>query len=130
MHQVFGYHGTMGKRSLYSNRFKTGRNRALVIVSLVLSLLLLLQSSSSGALTQIDSPPWDNLEEALLDLTDAEGELKLSEMKIDEKERELTELLRAENKEQALEISFLLEMKEAEDLTKSLLLKRSWEGTY
>ena len=65
-------------------------------MSLVLSLLLLLQSSSSGALTQIDSAPWDNLEKALLDLTDAEGELKLSEMKIDEKERELTELLRAE----------------------------------
>ena len=128
MHQVFGYHGTMGKRSLYSNRFKTGRNRALVIVSLVLSLLLLLQSSSSGALTQIDSPPWDNLEKALLDLTDAEGELQLSEMKIDEKERELTELLRAENKEQALEISFLLEMKEAEDLTKKLAIEAFMGG--
>ena len=90
--------------------------------------LLLLQSSSSGALTQIDSPPWDDLEKALLDLTDAEAEFESSEMKIDEKERELTELLRAENKEQALEISFLLEMKEAEDLTKKLAIEAFMGG--
>ena len=98
----------MGKQSLYSDRIKTSRNRALVVVSLVLCPLLLLQSSSSGALIQTDSPPWDDLEEALLQLTAAEAELQLSEMNIDEKEQELTGLLRAENKEEALEICFLL----------------------
>lgn len=118
----------MRKRSLYSNRIKTSRNRALVVVSLVLCPLLLLQSSSSGALIQTDSPPWDDLEKALLQLTDAEAELQLSEMNIDDKERELTGLLRAENKEEALEISFLLEMKEAEDLTRKLAIEAFMGG--
>tara|TARA_Y100000996_G_scaffold392404_1_gene355138 strand:- start:104 stop:928 length:825 start_codon:yes stop_codon:yes gene_type:complete len=90
--------------------------------------LLLLQSSSSGALIQTDSPPWDDLEEALLQLTAAEAELQLSEMNIDEKEQELTGLLRAENKEEALEISFLLEMKEAEDLTRKLAIEAFMGG--
>ena len=118
----------MRKRSLYSNRIKTSRNRALVVASLVLCPLLLLQSSSSGALIQTDSPPWDDLEKALLQLTDAEAELQLSEMNIDDKERELTGLLRAENKEEALEISFLLEMKEAEDLTRKLAIEAFMGG--
>ena len=118
----------MGKQSLYSDRIKTSRNRALVVVSLILCPLLLLQSSSSGALIQTDSPPWDDLEKALLQLTDAEAELQLSEMIIDEKERELTGLLRAENKEEALEISFLLEMKEAEDLTRKLAIEAFMGG--
>ena len=118
----------MRKRSLYSNRIKTSRNRALVVVSLVLCPMLLLQSSSSGALIQTDSPPWDDLEKALLQLTDAEAELQLSEMNIDDKERELTGLLRAENKEEALEISFLLEMKEAEDLTRKLAIEAFMGG--
>ncbi len=118
----------MGKRSLYSDRVKASRNRALVVVPLVLCPLLLLQSSSSGALIQADSPPWDDLEEALLQLTDAEAEFQLSEMNIDEKERELTGLLRAENKEEALEISFLLEMKEAEDLTRKLAIEAFMGG--
>ena len=118
----------MRKRSLYSNRIKTSRNRALVVVSLVLCPLLLLQSSSSGALIQTDSPPWDDLEKALLRLTDAEAELQLSEMNIDDKERELTGLLRTENKEEALEISFLLEMKEAEDLTRKLAIEAFMGG--
>ena len=118
----------MRKRSLYSNRIKTSRNRALVVASLVLCPLLLLQSSSSGALIQTDSPPWDDLEKALLRLTDAEAELQLSEMNIDDKERELTGLLRAENKEEALEISFLLEMKEAEDLTRKLAIEAFMGG--
>ena len=118
----------MGKRSLYSERIKTSRNRALVVGSLVLCPLLLLQSASSGALIQADSPPWDDLEKALLQLTDAEAELQLSEMNIDEKERELTGLLRAENKEEALEISFLLEMKEAEDLTRKLAIEAFMGG--
>ena len=95
---------------------------------LVLCPLLLLQSSSSGALIQADSPPWDDLEKALLQLTDAEAEFQLSEMNIDEKERELTGLLRAENKEEALEISFLLEMKEAEDLTRKLAIEAFMGG--
>ena len=98
------------------------------MVSLVLCPLLLLQSSSSGALIQTDSPPWDDLEKALLQLTDAEAELQLLEMDIDEKERELTGLLRAENKEEALEISFLLEMKEAEDLTRKLAIEAFMGG--
>ena len=118
----------MGKRSLYSNRLKTSRNWTLVVVSLVLCPLLLLQSSSSGALIQTDSPPWDDLEEAPLQLTAAEAELQLSEMNIDEKEQELTGLLRAENKEEALEISFLLEMKEAEDLTRKLAIEAFMGG--
>lgn len=118
----------MGKRSLYSDRVKASRNRALVVVPLVLCPLLLLQSSSSGALIQADSPPWDDLEKALLQLTDAEAEFQLSEMNIDEKERELTGLLRAENKEEALEISFLLEMKEAEDLTRKLAIEAFMGG--
>ena len=118
----------MGKQSLYSDRIKTSRNRALVVVSLVLCPLLLLQSSSSGALIQTDSPPWDDLEKALMQLTDAESELQLSEMNINEKERELTGLLRAENKEEALEISFLLEMKEAEDLTRKLAIEAFMGG--
>ncbi len=118
----------MGKRSLYSDRVKASRNRALVVVPLVLCPLLLLQSSSSGALIQADSPPWDDLEKALLQLTDAEAEFQLSEMKIGEKERELTGLLRAENKEEALEISFLLEMKEAEDLTRKLAIEAFMGG--
>ena len=118
----------MGKRSLYSDRIKVSRNRALVVASLVLCPLLLLQSSSSGALIQTDSPPWDDLEEALLQLTAAEAELQLSEMNIDEKEQELTGLLRAENKEEALEISFLLEMKEAEDLTRKLAIEAFMGG--
>ena len=118
----------MGKRSLYSDRIKASRNRALVVVSLVLCPLLLLQSSSSGALIQADSPPWDDLEKALLQLTDAEAEFQLSEMNIDEKERELTGLLQAENKEEALEISFLLEMKEAEDLTRKLAIEAFMGG--
>ena len=118
----------MRKRSLYSNRIKTSRNRALVVASLVLCPMLLLQSSSSGALIQTDSPPWDDLEKALLQLTDAEAELQLSEMNIDDKERELTGLLRAENKEEALEISFLLEMKEAEDLTRKLAIEAFMGG--
>ena len=118
----------MGKQSLYSDRIKTSRNRALVVVSLILCPLLLLQSSSSGALIQTDSPPWDDLEEALLQLTAAEAELQLSEMNIDEKEQELTGLLRAENKEEALEISFLLEMKEAEDLTRKLAIEAFMGG--
>ena len=118
----------MGKQSLYSDRIKTSRNRALVVASLVLCPLLLLQSSSSGALIQTDSPPWDDLEEALLQLTAAEAELQLSEMNIDEKEQELTGLLRAENKEEALEISFLLEMKEAEDLTRKLAIEAFMGG--
>ena len=118
----------MGKQSLYSDRIKTSRNRALVVVSLVLCPLLLLQSSSSGALIQTDSPPWDDLEEALLQLTAAEAELQLSEMNIDEKEQELSGLLRAENKEEALEISFLLEMKEAEDLTRKLAIEAFMGG--
>ena len=118
----------MGKPSLYSNRLKTSRNWTLVVVSLVLCPLLLLQSSSSGALIQTDSPPWDDLEKALMQLTDAESELQLSEMNIKEKERELTGLLRAENKEEALEISFLLEMKEAEDLTRKLAIEAFMGG--
>ena len=118
----------MGKRSLYSDRVKVSRNRALVVASLVLCPLLLLQSSSSGALIQADSPPWEDLEKALLQLTDAEAEFQLSEMKIGEKERELTGLLRAENKEEALEISFLLEMKEAEDLTRKLAIEAFMGG--
>jgi len=118
----------MGKRSLYSDRVKASRNRALVVVPLVLCPLLLLQSSSSGALIQADSPPWDDLEKALLQLTDAEAEFQLSEMNIDEKERELSGLLRAENKEEALEISFLLEMKEAEDLTRKLAIEAFMGG--
>jgi hypothetical protein len=118
----------MGKRSLYSDRIKVSRNRALVVASLVLCPLLLLQSSSSGALIQADSPPWEDLEKALLQLTDAEAEFQLSEMKIGEKERELTGLLRAENKEEALEISFLLEMKEAEDLTRELAIEAFMGG--
>ena len=118
----------MGKRSLYSDRIKVSRNRALVVASLVLCPLLFLQSSSSGALIQTDSPPWDDLEKALLQLTDAEAELQLSEMNIDDKERELTGLLRAENKEEALEISFLLEMKEAEDLTRKLAIEAFMGG--
>ena len=63
----------MGKGALYSDRIKASRNRALVVVSLVLCPLLLLQYSSSGALIQADSPPWDDLEKALLQLTDAEA---------------------------------------------------------
>ena len=118
----------MGKRSLYSDRIKVSRNRALVVASLVLCPLLFLQSSSSGALIQADSPPWEDLEKALLQLTDAEAEFQLSEMKIGEKERELTGLLRAENKEEALEISFLLEMKEAEDLTRKLAIEAFMGG--
>ena len=118
----------MGKRSLYSDGIKVSRNRALVVASLVLCPLLLLQSSSSGALIQADSPPWEDLEKALLQLTDAEAEFQLSEMKIGEKERELTGLLRAENKEEALEISFLLEMKEAEDLTRKLAIEAFMGG--
>ena len=118
----------MGKQSLYSDRIKTSRNRALVVASLVLCPLLLLQSSSSGALIQADSPPWEDLEKALLQLTDAEAEFQLSEMNIDEKEQELTGLLRAENKEEALEISFLLEMKEAEDLTRKLAIEAFMGG--
>ena len=118
----------MGKWSLYSDRVKTSRNRALIVVSLILCPLLLLQSSSSGALIQTDSPPWDDLEKALMQLTDAESELQLSEMNINEKERELTGLLRAENKEEALEISFLLEMKEAEDLTRKLAIEAFMGG--
>ena len=118
----------MGKQSLYSDRIKTSRNRALVVASLVLCPLLLLQSSSSGALIQTDSPPWKDLEKALLQLTDAEAELQLSEMNIGEKEQELTGLLRAENKEEALEISFLLEMKEAEDLTRKLAIEAFMGG--
>ena len=118
----------MGKWSLYSDRVKTSRNRALIVVSLILCPLLLLQSSSSGALIQTDSPPWDDLEKALMQLTDAESELQLSEMNIKEKERELTGLLRAENKEEALEISFLLEMKEAEDLTRKLAIEAFMGG--
>ena len=118
----------MGKRSLYSDRIKVSRNRALVVASLVLCPLLFLQSSSSGALIQADSPPWEDLEKALLQLTDAEAEFQLSEMKIGEKERELTGLLRAENKEEALEISFLLEMKEAEDLTRELAIEAFMGG--
>ena len=118
----------MGKWSLYSDRVKTSRNRALIVVSLILCPLLLLQSSSSGALIQTDSPPWDDLEKALMQLTDAESELQLSEVNINEKERELTGLLRAENKEEALEISFLLEMKEAEDLTRKLAIEAFMGG--
>ena len=118
----------MGKRSLYSDGIKVSRNRALVVASLVLCPLLFLQSSSSGALIQADSPPWEDLEKALLQLTDAEAEFQLSEMKIGEKERELTGLLRAENKEEALEISFLLEMKEAEDLTRKLAIEAFMGG--
>ncbi len=105
----------------------TIRKVQFVIVSLILFPLLLLQSSS-GALTLSDTPPWDDLEKALLQLAGAEAEFESSERKIDEKERELSELLRAEDKEEALEISFLLEMKEAEDLTKELAIEAFMGG--
>ena len=58
----------------------------------------------------------------------AEAEFESSERKIEEKERELSDLLRAEDKEEALEISFLLEMKEAEDLTKELAIEAFMGG--
>ncbi len=117
----------MGKQSLYTHWLKRSRGRVLVLVPLVLCPLLLLQSSS-GALAETDPLPWDDLGKALLQLTDAEAALQLSETNIDEKERELTELLRVENKEQALEISFLLEMKEAEDLTRKLAIEAFMGG--
>ena len=105
----------------------TIRKVQFVIVSLILFPLLLLQSSS-GALTLSDTPPWDDLEKALLQLAGAEAEFESSERKIEEKERELSDLLRAEDKEEALEISFLLEMKEAEDLTKELAIEAFMGG--
>ena len=105
----------------------TIRKVQFVIVSLILFPLLLLQSSS-GALTLSDTPPWDDLERALLQLAGAEAEFESSERKIEEKERELSDLLRAEDKEEALEISFLLEMKEAEDLTKELAIEAFMGG--
>ncbi len=104
------------------------RRRPFVFVSWILLPILLLQSSASGALTPSDDPPWDNLEEALLQLTQAEAELELAEKNIDEKERELAELLRAEDKEEALEVTFLLEMKEAEDLAKELAIEAFMSG--
>ena len=79
----------------------TIRKVQFVIVSLILFPLLLLQSSS-GALTLSDTPPWDDLEKALLQLAGAEAEFESSERKIEEKERELSDLLRAEDKEEAL----------------------------
>ena len=117
----------MGKQSRISYQRMTIRKVPFVIVPLILFPLLLLQSSS-GALTLSDTPPWDDLEKALLQLTGAEAEFESSERKIDEKERELSELLRAEDKEEALEISFLLEMKEAEDLTKELAIEAFMGG--
>ncbi len=117
----------MGKQAQISYQRMTIRKVQFVIVSLILFPLLLLQSSS-GALTLSDTPPWDDLERALLQLAGAEAEFESSERKIDEKERELSELLRAEDKEEALEISFLLEMKEAEDLTKELAIEAFMGG--
>ena len=117
----------MGKQSRISYQRMTIRKVPFVIVPLILFPLLLLQSSS-GALTLSDTPPWDDLEKALLQLAGAEAEFESSERKIDEKERELSELLRAEDKEEALEISFLLEMKEAEDLTKELAIEAFMGG--
>ena len=75
----------------------TIRKVPFVIVPLILFPLLLLQSSS-GALTLSDTPPWDDLEKALLQLAGAEAEFESSERKIEEKERELSNLLRAEDK--------------------------------
>ncbi len=117
----------MGKQSRTSYQRMTIRKVQFVIVSLILFPLLLLQSSS-GALTLSDTPPWDDLEKALLQLAGAEAEFESSERKIEEKERELSELLRAEDKEEALEISFLLEMKEAEDLTRELAIEAFMGG--
>jgi len=104
------------------------RNQPLVIVALLACSILLLLSSSSGALIQSSSPPWSDLEEALLELTEAETELEVSERKLEEKERELTDLLRVEDKEEALEISFLLEMKEAEDIARELAIEAFMGG--
>tara|TARA_B100000029_G_scaffold438602_1_gene454613 strand:- start:503 stop:1408 length:906 start_codon:yes stop_codon:yes gene_type:complete len=117
----------MGKQAQISYQRMTIRKVQFVIVSLILFPLLLLQSSS-GALTLSDTPPWDDLEKALLQLAGAEAEFESSERKIEEKERELSDLLRAEDKEEALEISFLLEMKEAEDLTKELAIEAFMGG--
>ena len=117
----------MGKQAQISHQRMTIRKVQFVIVSLILLPLLLLQSSS-GALTLSDTPPWDDLEKALLQLAGAESEFESLERKIDEKERELSELLRAEDKEEALEISFLLEMKEAEDLTIELAIEAFMGG--
>ena len=117
----------MGKQAQISYQRMTIRKVQFVIVSLILFPLLLLQSSS-GALTLSDTPPWDDLERALLQLAGAEAEFESSERKIEEKERELSDLLRAEDKEEALEISFLLEMKEAEDLTKELAIEAFMGG--
>ena len=117
----------MGKQAQISHQRMTIRKVQFVIVSLILLPLLLLQSSS-GALTLSDTPPWDDLEKALLQLAGAEAEFESSERKIEEKERELSDLLRAEDKEEALEISFLLEMKEAEDLTKELAIEAFMGG--
>ncbi len=104
------------------------RNQPLVIVALLACSILLLLSSSSGALIQSSSPPWSDLEEALLELAEAETELEVSERTLEEKERELTDLLRVEDKEKALEISFLLEMKEAEDIARELAIEAFMGG--
>jgi len=128
MYWFIGYHWTMGKDFQHQMPQAPQRKRLFVVVSFVLCSIFLVQSSSSGALNQSGDPPWEDLEKALLQLTEAEAEFDLAERKIDEKERELASLLRAEDREEALEISFLLEMKEAEDLTKELAIEAYMGG--
>tara|TARA_B100000929_G_C15421121_1_gene391391 strand:+ start:91 stop:999 length:909 start_codon:yes stop_codon:yes gene_type:complete len=118
----------MEKEFQYPMRQVPHRKRSFIIVSLLLCSLLLVQSSSSGALIQSSDPPWEDLEAALLQLTETEAEFELAEKRIEEKERELTSLLRAEDREEALEISFLIEMKETEDLAKELAIEAFMGG--
>jgi hypothetical protein len=99
------------------------QQRRFAFASLLLCIIFLFQSSSSSALSQQANPPWEDLEEALLQLTDAEANLALTEAEIDAGESELTSHLKAEDKEKALEISFLIEMLEAEEITKALAIE-------
>ena len=128
MWRFIGYHWTMGKDLGYSKWPLLRRNRSFVIVSLLLCVVFLAQSSASIAMKQNGDPPWDDLEAALLQLTEAEAKFESVEEIIEEKERELSSFLRAEDKEEALEISFLLEMKEAEDMARELAIEAYMGG--
>jgi hypothetical protein len=104
------------------------QQRRFAVSSLLLCVALLFQSGSSGALSQPKDPPWEDLEEALLQLIDAEANLVLTETEIDAWESELATRLRIEGREKALEISFLIEMLEAEDLARALAIEAYMGG--
>ncbi|MDG1845600.1 MAG: transglycosylase family protein [Acidimicrobiales bacterium] len=104
------------------------QQRRFAVASLLLCVVLLLQSGPSGALSQHKDPPWRDLEAALLQLADAETNLALTEIEIDAWESELAGHLLLEGRERALEVSYLIEMLEAEDLARVLAIEAYMGG--